>query len=103
MATEPSPASPSPSPAAVELRRGVTSLARRLRTERSPERLSLGKLSVLSHLWHYGPSTPGAVAEAERLQPQSLTRVFAELEQAGLVTRRRSPDDGRQWVLELSS
>jgi DNA-binding MarR family transcriptional regulator len=84
-------------------RGAVTRLARRLRVERPPDALSSNKIGVLSHLHRHGPSNPGEIASAERQQPQSLTRVFAELESAGLV--RRSPDvaDRRGVVLELTS
>ena len=58
-------------------------------------------MSVLSYLRRHGPSTPGQIAAAERQQPQSLTRVFAELEQEGLVSRSRSDRDGRESVLRL--
>lgn len=77
-------------------------LARRLRAERPPDALSTNKIRVLSHLRRYGASSPGEIAAAERQQPQSLTRVFAELEVAGLV--RRTPDtaDRRVAVLELT-
>jgi DNA-binding MarR family transcriptional regulator len=89
-----------PDPAA-GIRRGATRLAQRLRAERPPGALSANKLSVLSHLYRHGPSTPGEIAAAEHQHPQSLTRVFAELELAGLVSRSRSERDGRAAVLTL--
>lgn len=88
--------------AATAVRRGVTVLARRLRAERPVDGLSLNKLSVLSHLYRRGPMTPGELAAADRLQPQSLTRVLAELELADLVVRSRSEDDRRQFLIELT-
>src|SRR5258707_890491 len=87
---------------AAEIRRGVNRLGRRLRAERSPEALSVNKLSVLSHLYRHGPTTPGRLAAAEHQRPQSLTRVFAELEQAGLILRSDGPQDRRQSVLTLT-
>ncbi|WP_105970774.1 MarR family winged helix-turn-helix transcriptional regulator [Streptomyces geranii] len=87
---------------AAEVRQGVTRLARRLRAVRSPGTLSNNKLGVLGTLHRNGPSTPGELAETERQQPQSLTRVFAELEADGLVTRARDRRDGRQSVLSLT-
>jgi DNA-binding MarR family transcriptional regulator len=86
---------------AADLRRGVTRLGRRLRAEGPPGALSANKMSVLSHLRRDGPSTPGQIAAAERQQPQSLTRVFTELEREGLVSRSRSDRDGRESVLSL--
>lgn len=85
-----------------QIRRGSTRLARRLRAERPADGLSLNKLAVLSHLYRNGPSTPGEIAVAERQQPQSLTRVIADLEQTGLITRARDERDRRQFVLTLS-
>jgi DNA-binding MarR family transcriptional regulator len=87
---------------AADVRRGALRLARRLRAERPPGALSGNKISVLGYLYRQGPATPGDVAAAERQQPQSLTRVFAELELAGLVARARSDRDGRQSLLSLT-
>lgn len=85
--------------AAADIRRGVVRLAHRLRAERPASALSTNKVNVLGHLYRNGPTTPGAVAAAERQHPQSLTRVFAELEAAGLVIRTRSDQDRRASVL----
>ncbi|MFI6151244.1 MarR family winged helix-turn-helix transcriptional regulator [Kitasatospora sp. NPDC051170] len=87
---------------AAAIRRGVLRLARRLRTERPEGALSTNKTSVLAHLLHHGPTTPGDLAAAERQQPQSLTRVFADLEGAGLVSRTRSAADRRQVLLAIT-
>jgi DNA-binding MarR family transcriptional regulator len=88
---------------AAELRRGLTRLSQRLRFERRADAMSSNKLSVLGHLYRHGPCTPGDIAAAEHQHPQSLTRVFAELEHSGLVARTRSDQDGRQSVLTLTS
>ena len=86
---------------ATPLRRGVTRLARRLRAERGPDALSANKISVLAQL-HTGPASPGEIAAAERQLPQSLTRVFAELEADGLVRRSPSERDRRAALLQLT-
>lgn len=88
---------------AAALRRGTTRLGRRLRAERSDTALSSNKIAVLGHLHRRGPLSPGAIAAAERQQPQSLTRVFAELERDGLITRTTSPEDRRAAVLGLTA
>ncbi|MFI1050063.1 MarR family winged helix-turn-helix transcriptional regulator [Streptomyces griseoruber] len=85
-----------------EIRQGVVRLARRLSAERPAEGLSLNKSSVLAHLRRNGPMSAGALAAADHQQPQSLTRVFAELERDGLISRTRDEHDGRQRVLELT-
>jgi DNA-binding MarR family transcriptional regulator len=87
---------------AAETRRAVIGLARRLRAERPANALSSNKLSVLGHLYRNGPSTPTRIAAAEHQQPQSLTRVFAELEAEGLIARRPSELDRRASVLDLT-
>jgi DNA-binding MarR family transcriptional regulator len=88
--------------AAGGIRRGATRLAQRLRAERPPDALSANKVSVLSHLYRHGPSTPSEITAAEHQHPQSLTRVFAHLELAGLVSRSPSQRDGRAAVLSLN-
>jgi DNA-binding MarR family transcriptional regulator len=93
--------------AARAARRGATRLARRLRMERPsppqarPEPSNLA-LSVLAHLHRRGPMSPGALAEAERLQPQSLTRTLARLERQHLVVRRPDARDHRRSLLALT-
>jgi DNA-binding MarR family transcriptional regulator len=87
---------------AAEVRRGVTRLAHRLRVERPSDALTANKISVLSHLHRNGPRTPGEIAAAEHQLPQSLTRVFSDLQISGLVSRSPSPRDGRESVLSLT-
>jgi DNA-binding MarR family transcriptional regulator len=87
---------------AVALRRSLSALNRRLRAARRDRELSAGKLSVLGHLHRDGPATPGALAQAEAVQPQSLTRLLAELEAADLVSRRQDLDDRRQFLMEIT-
>jgi DNA-binding MarR family transcriptional regulator len=87
---------------AVLLRRGTSRLGRRLRTNRPPGSLSSGKIGVLGHLHLHGPASPGEVAAAEGQQPQSLSRVFAELEAADLVRRSASGTDGRRSILTIT-
>jgi DNA-binding MarR family transcriptional regulator len=91
-----------PADVAPALRAGVLRLARRLRVERDRSALSNAKVAVLSHLARVGESTPLRVSREERQQPQSLTRVFAELEAGGLIDRRPDGKDGRQSVLTLT-
>jgi DNA-binding MarR family transcriptional regulator len=87
---------------AVALRRAVTSLVRRLRAERAPHGVSSSKLSVLGRLARQGALTATKLAEEERIQPQSLTRLLAELEQGALITRREDEFDKRQLLIEIT-
>jgi DNA-binding MarR family transcriptional regulator len=88
--------------AAVALRRGVTSLGRRLRLERTATAMTALELSVLGHLNRRGPLSPGELADAERVQPQSLTRTLAGLQEAALTLRQPDPADGRRSLLAIT-
>ncbi|GAA1818999.1 MarR family winged helix-turn-helix transcriptional regulator [Actinomadura chokoriensis] len=88
--------------AVAEIRHGIMRMSRRMRAARSPDALSSNKLVVLGHLYRDGSATPGELAAAEGQKPQSLTRVFAELEADGLVSRARGERDRRQVVLTIT-
>jgi DNA-binding MarR family transcriptional regulator len=88
--------------AARALRRGVTELNRRLRAERLGHGLSPSKLSVLGRLALGGPLTATALAAKERVQPQSLTRTLADLEESKLIGRRQDQIDRRQSLIEIT-
>jgi DNA-binding MarR family transcriptional regulator len=87
---------------ASSLRIGVMRLARRLRSERADTGLTLTQLATLASLQRLGPTTPGALAAHEKVQPPSMTRVLASLEAEGLVTREPHPSDRRQIVVSLT-
>ena len=84
------------------LRLSVMRLARRMRAERADTALSLTALSALATLERHDALTPGELAAAERVQPPSMTRVVAGLQDAGLVSRARHPSDGRQVLLRAT-
>jgi DNA-binding MarR family transcriptional regulator len=84
------------------LRISVMRLARRLRSERASADLTLTQLSALSALDRHGPSTPTELAWHERVQPPSMTRVIAKLEERGLVSRVPHPTDRRQVLVALT-
>src|SRR5690348_581717 len=84
------------------IRRAVAALARRLRTERSANGLSLTKVSLLAHLYRKGSMTAAELAALERVQPQSLTRALAELVKGGLVGRRPDAHDRRRLLLDIT-
>lgn len=87
---------------AFQVRSAVAALTWRMRAQRQEHGASGLSLTVLSRLYRAGTHTPGALAEAEGVQPQSLTRVLAALEKRGLVHRRRDPDDGRQSLIDIT-
>lgn len=87
---------------ASRLRLAVVRLNRRLRVQSSDSKITLSQLSALSCLHKAGAMTPGELAAKEGVQPLSMTRVIAALEDAGLVARRAHPTDGRQAIVELT-
>ena len=84
------------------LRLSVVRLSRRLRSQRT-DAISLTQLSALYTLGGCRAMTPGELAASERVRPPSMTRVIASLEEAGLVSRRQHPTDGRQSIIELTA
>jgi DNA-binding MarR family transcriptional regulator len=61
--------------------------------------LSDTQLAALAALERHGAMTPGELAEHEKVQPPSMTRVIAALEERGLVIRAPHATDRRQVVL----
>jgi DNA-binding MarR family transcriptional regulator len=93
---------------ATALRISVSRLARRLRVERlMPElgepALSDTQLAALATLERHGAMSPGDLAEHEKVQPPSMTRVIAALVDWELVTRAAHPTDRRQVILTVTS
>ena len=89
--------------AADNVRRGVASLSRQLRRMRADHGVSAAKLSVLGQLYRAGRDVTAVdLARWERLQPQSLTRIIAELEERGLIARRQDEDDRRQMLITIT-
>src|SRR5580692_7615086 len=84
------------------LRISVSRLARRLRAERLEPGLSDTQLAALAALERHGAMTPGELAEHEKVQPPSMTRVIAALEESGLVIRGPHATDRRQVVLTVT-
>jgi DNA-binding MarR family transcriptional regulator len=60
-------------------------------------------VAVLGRLYRAGTHTPKALTEAERIQPQSLTRVLATLQERGLINRAPDPADGRQSLVDITA
>jgi DNA-binding MarR family transcriptional regulator len=83
-----------------ELRETLGRLVRRLRQEPSP--IPAGQLIVLMRLEREGPASTSDLAAAERMRPQSMAQTVRDLEDAGLITRRPDPSDGRRALLELT-
>jgi DNA-binding MarR family transcriptional regulator len=81
------------------LRSAVMRLSRRLRNQRVEESLTPTEMQVLATLARCGSASPGELARTEHVQPPSMTRIIAMLEEKGLVRREPHPDDRRQVVV----
>jgi DNA-binding MarR family transcriptional regulator len=104
MATHTTPRNPPPTPdpeLPARLRTAVTRMARRLRQESAVE-LTPTLTAALGTIDRCGPLTPSALADAERVQRPTATRIVARLEQQGLVSRASDPDDGRVSRVEIT-
>jgi len=84
------------------LRLAVVRLNRRLRAQRIDQTVSLTQIAALSTLHKCGALTPGKLAAKEGVQPPSMTRVIAALEDMGFVERSPHPTDGRQSIVALT-
>jgi DNA-binding MarR family transcriptional regulator len=83
-------------------REGVGRLNWRMRAESDGDSPGPAVLAVLSRLLRAGTHTPKELAEAERIQPQSLTRILATLTERGLVSRTADPADGRRYLIDIT-
>ena len=79
---------------AARLRLVVMRLSRRLRQQTGAD-MSPSLMSALASVERHGPLTLGRLAAIERVQPPSVTRLVARLEQGGLVVRHADADDRR--------
>jgi DNA-binding MarR family transcriptional regulator len=87
-----------------DLRRATARLSRRLRRLRADHDVSAAKLAILGQLYRADAEmTAVDLARLENLQPQSLTRSIAELDERGLVTRRPDESDRRQILIKITT
>jgi DNA-binding MarR family transcriptional regulator len=85
-----------------ELRLVVGRIARRLRQAHAVGELTLSEISVLARLDREGATSPGALAELERVRPQAMGSTLAALEHRGLVARSPDAVDGRRVVMSVT-
>lgn len=88
--------------AANRLHRAVFELTRWLRASRPAGALGLSKLGVLAYLQRHGAATATALAAYLRVQPQSMTRLLADLEERGLIARQPDSEDRRQSRIDIT-
>jgi DNA-binding MarR family transcriptional regulator len=81
------------------LREAIQRLNRRVRQARPVGDLTFGQLSALTSILLAGALTPRELADLERVQPPTMTKIVGKLEERGLVLRSPHPTDGRQVIL----
>lgn len=86
---------------AARLRLAITRSARRLRQE-ADAGLSPSLTAALASIERHGPLTPSRLAEIERVQRPTATRVIAKLELDGLVERTDAPGDARSHLIAVT-
>ena len=91
----------SPTDLAARLRLGITRTARRLRQEAGGS-LSPSQIAALATIERHGPLTPSELAQRERVQRPTVTRVLARLEEAGLAQRAGDPADRRSSLVTIT-
>jgi DNA-binding MarR family transcriptional regulator len=91
-----------PATLAAELRVAIMYTSRRLRNERSSDDITPGQHAVLGAIDKHKAMTPREIAVHEKVQPPSMTRTIALLEELGLVRREEHPTDRRQVLISLT-
>ena len=84
------------------LRVSLARLNRRLRRQAAVHSLTPTQFATLAAVDRHGGITPGELAELEKVQPPSMTRVIAALEERGLVSRSPHPTDRRQVTVTVT-
>jgi DNA-binding MarR family transcriptional regulator len=87
---------------AAQLRFAVMRLGRRLR-QHAPADITPSQLSALSVIVRDGRMTLSKLAEAERVQPPTITRVVDALQQKGFVTRVPCDEDRRVAYVDATA
>ncbi|MDP3853829.1 MarR family winged helix-turn-helix transcriptional regulator [Phenylobacterium sp.] len=67
-----------------------------------PLGLTYPQYLALLALWERSPLSQGEVGKRLRLDSGTLTPLFKRLERAGLVSRRRDPEDERRLMIDLT-
>ena len=86
----------------IAMNRTADRLRESLRRQVEAHGLTLTEFGVLEALLHKGPLTHGKIAERVLLASSSITYVVDKLEERGLLRRRRSEEDRRVKLAELT-
>lgn len=84
------------------LRVSLARLNRRLRRQAAVHSLTPTQLATLAAVERCSGITPGELAELEKVQPPSMTRVIAALAERELVSRTPHPTDRRQVTVTVT-
>jgi DNA-binding MarR family transcriptional regulator len=84
------------------LRPSLLRLTRLVRNQRVDTSVTLTQLSAMATLSKHGPMSAGELATCEKVQPPSMTKVLANLEERGLVRRDVHPSDKRQAIIAIT-
>ena len=87
---------------AAQIRPALMRLNRRIRMENKVGPLTLTQISALTTVGIHGPLSAGDLAAYERVQPPSMTKVIAALEESGWVRRDAHPSDKRQAIIAIT-
>ena len=87
---------------ASQLRPSLLRLTRLVRNQRVDTSVTLTHLSAMATLAKHGPMSAGELATCEKVQPPSMTKVLATLEERGLVNREPHPSDKRQAIIAIT-
>ncbi|MBW8826181.1 MAG: MarR family transcriptional regulator [Acidobacteria bacterium] len=94
---------PAPATDVTRLRMALARLGRRLRQEGTAiDDVTPSQVSAMASLDQLGAATLGELAAAERIQPPSMTRIVARLEEGGFVSRTVDQTDRRCVRVELT-
>ena len=95
--------SPATESEAADLMQAIGVLLRRVRGEAGGEGRSWSQAAALGRLERGGAMTTAELARVERVKPQSMGTLLAELEHDGLVQRTPHPTDGRRILFSLTA
>jgi DNA-binding MarR family transcriptional regulator len=84
------------------LRPSLLRLTRLIRNQRVDMSVTLTQISAMATLAKRGPMSAGELAACEKVQPPSMTKVLANLEERGLVRRDAHPGDKRQAIISVT-
>ncbi|MDP9115791.1 MAG: MarR family transcriptional regulator [Actinomycetota bacterium] len=87
---------------AAVIRPSLLRLTRIIRNQRVDMSITLTQLSAMATLRRSGPMSAGELASCERVQPPSMTKVLATLEERHLVKREAHPADRRQAIIAIT-